>query len=264
MTHSYRIYIDEAGDEGFLFHPDGTGSSRWFVLSAAIFRAKNDHLAVELMKKVRSTLGKEHRAELHFRKLKHEHRIPYVRAIGQTPMRTVSIVVNKQAIGEPERFQSEKFRLYRYLTRLLLERVSWLCRDHRIADEGDGTADVVFSNRGAMSYDDLRGYLRLLKDRAEGQDIRIDWNVINPDQVRAVNHEKMAGLQIADAVASGIYFGVSLNHYGEVEPRYIDLLEPTFYRNRGAVLGYGLKFWPHDWATQRKTLEHLAMFERFV
>ena len=34
MKSSFIAYVDESGDEGFVFNPDGSGSSRWFVLSA--------------------------------------------------------------------------------------------------------------------------------------------------------------------------------------------------------------------------------------
>src|SRR3546814_12453405 len=86
-----------------------------------------------------SDLGRPARSTLHFRELKHEQKIPYVRAIAAAPLRTVSVLVHKPSLNEPETFQAEKFRLYFYLTRYLLERVSWLCRDHRRANEGDGT-----------------------------------------------------------------------------------------------------------------------------
>lgn len=42
MTASFTVYIDESGDEGFVFHPDERGSSRWLVLSAAVFRKSNE------------------------------------------------------------------------------------------------------------------------------------------------------------------------------------------------------------------------------
>lgn len=37
MTSSFRVYIDESGDEGFTFLPNEQGSSRWLVLSALVF-----------------------------------------------------------------------------------------------------------------------------------------------------------------------------------------------------------------------------------
>ena len=42
MKPSFLAYIDESGDEGFVFNEDGSGSSRWFVLSAAVIRQVND------------------------------------------------------------------------------------------------------------------------------------------------------------------------------------------------------------------------------
>lgn len=67
-------------------------------------------------------------------------------------------LIHKPAISEPEKFAIGRHQLYRYASRLLLERVSWLCRDHRKAGAGDGFADIAFSNRAQISYDELRGY----------------------------------------------------------------------------------------------------------
>ncbi len=263
MTASFTAYIDESGDEGFVFHPDERGSSRWLVLSAAVFRKSNDMQAVHIMREVRDLLKKEYKKALHFRDLRHEQRVPYVRAIGAIKMRTVSVMVHKPSIKEPERFQSESFRLYRYTSRLLLERISWLCRDYHRPDEGDGTVEITFSNRSAMSYDDLRDYLGRLRETADAADVRVDWNVVRPEKVKAVNHDQLAGLQIADAVASGIFFALNLNQYGEAEDRYLQLLQPTIYRHRKTALGYGLKFWPDDFETLAGALPHLETFNLY-
>src|SRR3546814_3876858 len=98
-----------------------------------------------------------------------------------------SVLVHKPSLNEPETFQAEKFRLYFYLTRYLLERVSWLCRDHRRANEGDGTAEVIFSNRSYMSYDAMRTYLCRLRDHA---DTRIDWSAFDPSAIRAARKSR--------------------------------------------------------------------------
>lgn len=260
MTASFTAYIDESGDEGFRFLPNERGSSRWLVLSAAVFRKSNDLDAVHLMREVRERLGKEPKKALHFRELKHEQRVPYVRLISEAKVRTVSVLIHKPSIKEPERFQSDSYRLYRYASRLLLERVSWLCQEHRKERDGDGSAEITFSNRSAMSYDDLRDYLGKLRETADAHDIRIDWNVVRPELVKAVNHDQLAGLQIADAVASGIYSAVNLNQYGEAEDRYLKLLAPTIYRNKKTALGYGLKFWPEDYESLAQELPHLGSF----
>ena len=260
MTSSFTAYIDESGDEGFVFLPGEKGSSRWLVLSAVVFRKAKDLEAVRVMREVRTLLGKDPKKALHFREMKHEHRVPYVRALATAPIRTVSVLIHKPSITEPEKFQSEAFRLYRYATRLLVERVSWLCRDTRKDNEGDGSCELIFSNRSAMSYEDLRNYLLHLKDKP-GTDIRIDWNAIKPEQVRAVNHDQLAGLQMADAVASSLFFAVNLTQYGEVEDRYFKMLRPTIYRHpKSGELGYGLKFWPGSLEALAENMAHLASF----
>ena len=260
MASSFTAYIDESGDEGFVFLPGEKGSSRWLVLSAVVFRKAKDLEAVRVMREVRTLLGKDPKKALHFREMKHEHRVPYVRALATAPMRTVSVLIHKPSITEPEKFQNEAFRLYRYATRLLVERVSWLCRDTRKDNEGDGSCELIFSNRSAMSYEDLRKYLRLLKDKP-GTDARIDWNAIRPQQVPAVNHDQLAGLQMADAVASSLFFAVNLTQYSEVEDRYFRMLRPTIYRHaKTGELGYGLKFWPGSLEVLTESMTHLASF----
>jgi hypothetical protein len=248
MPSSFVTYIDESGDEGFVFKPDGSGSSRWFVLSAAVLRHTNDRQSVACLKEVRTLLGKPPKYPLHFVDLRHEQRIPYVRRIGALSLRTVSVLVYKPLITEPEKFQHDKYLLYRYATRLLLERVSWLCREHRRPGEGDGFTDIIFSNRSNMSYEEIRSYLRLLRQRAADnpEGVQLDPTAIDPERISTVEHSKLAGLQVADAVASSAYLAVKRNRYGEAEPAYLSLLAKTIYRHKGIALGYGLKVWPED------------------
>ena len=260
MASSFTAYIDESGDEGFVFLPGEKGSSRWLVLSAVVFRKAKDLEAVRVMREVRTLLVYYFMMPLHLRATHHHYRAPYVPAWATAPMRTVSVLIHKPSITEPEKFQNEAFRLYRYATRLLVERVSWLCRDTRKDNEGDGSCELIFSNRSAMSYEDLRKYLLHLKDKP-GIDARIDWNAIRPQQVRAVNHDQLAGLQIADAVASSLFFAVNLTQYSEVEDRYFRMLRPTIYRHaKTGELGYGLKFWPGSLEALTESMAHLVSF----
>jgi len=174
--HSFVVYVDEAGDEGFAF---SRGSSEWFVLSAVVTRRQSDLETVKLVDRVRSRLNKPPRANLHFRDMRHQQRLVLVEEISKARLRAVSVLVHKPSIQEPENF-TERFRLYFYSARLLLERTSWLCRDRRRADDGDGSAKILFSNRSSMSYEELREYLRHLERLSSAQDIRIDWTVVRP------------------------------------------------------------------------------------
>lgn len=238
MRFDFRVYVDEAGDEGFKFLPNHSGSSRWFVLTAVVIRTARDSELLKLARDVRTLLRKDAKHPLHFRHLRHEQRVPFVRRIGLCALRHVSVLIYKPSIADPKAFQQNAYSLYRYATRLLVERVSWLCRDN--AEDGRSRAELIFSNRSAMSYDQLREYLGRLRDCP---DVRIHWPSIEIEAVRAVSHEKLAGLQIADAVATSAFYAVHRSQYGEVEPGYLRHLARNIYRNRRSVDGYGLKFW---------------------
>jgi len=108
-----------------------------------------------------------------------------------------------------------------------------------------------------MSYEDLRHYLAQLRLDTDRKDIRIDWNVIDPAHVKAVNHDQLAGLQLADAVATSAYYAVTPNLYGDIEDRYLRLIAPTIYRHEQRVEGYGLKFWCDERAAIDRVLAAL-------
>ena len=217
MVASWVVYIDESGDEGFRFNK---GSPDWFVLSAVVTKKSFDLETVKLVDHVRANiLNRTDTNPLHFRKLKHEHRIPFLYQIQQANLKAVIVLVHKPSILNVEIFQ-QKNRMYFYAARLLLERVSWYCRDHfNNQVDGDGSAEIIFSNRGGMKYEDFRQYMDKLQHQTQFGDIQIDWDVIKRDQITAYSAKRM-GLQIADAVASSFFFGIQLNQYGFSESRY--------------------------------------------
>ncbi len=243
MSASFVVYVDESGDEGFSF---GQGSSDWFVLSAVITRKAIDLDTVKLVDTVRTRLNKPDTKPLHFRDLRHEHRLVFVDAISTAAVKTVTVLAHKPSLKEPEKCQ-ERYRLYFYSVRFLLERVSWFCRDNPLVhDSGDGSAEVVFSNRSGMSYEDLRQYMAALKLQSQVQDVRIDWAIIKPEEITAFTAGKRMGLQIADALASSFFYAVQPSRYGYVEGRYARMLRPIVYHREGRHVGYGLKFWPPE------------------
>lgn len=242
MPSSFIAYIDESGDEGMKFRTKTTsGSTLWFSLSAVVVRRSNEPHVVTLIDDVRRELGKDPRAVLHFRRLNHSQKLMFTQRIaGNTALRVVTVLAYKPSLVGSTLFQDS--RLYFYVTRILLERISWLCRDaDRRFDGGDGTCEVIFSNRSSLSYDDLRGYLSMLRQRSTELDCRIDWSVINPSDVASL-HPQWRGLQLADAAASGFFFAVEPDQYGNIEDRYVKTLLTRCYRYKGTKLNrYGVK-----------------------
>lgn len=262
MPSSFTAYIDESGDEGFLFKEDGRGSSRWFVLSAVVFRSCNERQGVDALIRVREKLGRSRTQPFHLCKMDHLPRLVLFHELASLSFRTVTVLSYKPDIRDVEAYQANKFLLHRYLTRLLVERVSWLCRDHVREGEGDGTVDLIFSDRAAMSYADIRDYMRLLQRQTDTRgDCHIHWPAINIDRLRAVQHSQLAGLQIADAVASSTFYAVNPNRYGITDPSYLNLLRRQVYRRDRLWLGYGMKFLS-NFESLKSRMPHLgAAFE---
>jgi hypothetical protein len=259
VVPSYIVYVDESGDEGFQFNQ---GSSTWFVLSAVIVAKQHDLPVVKLVDEVRATLGRkpEDHAPLHFRRLKHEHRRPLLARIATAPVTALTVLVHKPSLTETGTFQ-RRDALYFYTGRYLLERVSWYCRDRGPeAEEGDGTAELVISNRSVMKSLEFTHYLRGLQAETSLSDMQIDWNIIRPEQT-TVESTKRMGLQLADAVASSFFYAVQLDQYGFAEDRYVRMLRPVIYQNGGHYRDFGVKFCPRDDDPELRKAAHLVWLQ---
>lgn len=245
MTHSYLAFIDESGDDGLdkFREPGGRGgSSSWLILSACLFRQTHSLDAVKWRDEITSNFTEKRKRDLHFAELKHEQRVVAASILGSKPIRALSVLAAKRPI--PPDIYTEKNQLYFYMTRYLVERLSWLCRDLRPrVPEGDGRVAITFSRRGGMSYESFRDYLSKLKGDADS-DIRIHWPVIDIEAVDARDHSGNASLQLVDTIASSFACAVEPNIYGNCETRYTEALKPVTYERNGNYLSYGVKFVP--------------------
>ena len=186
MNHTYVAYVDESGDDGlekYRIPGRSDGASTWLVISAMVFRANRDLEAVSWRDEINRLMPERTKRTLHFVKLNHGQKLAAVKLLGEKPVRIISILGHKPSI--PIGTYVNKNQLYFYLTRYLVERISWLCRDMRPrSPEGDGRVRITFSRRGGMSYLDFRNYLRRLKADASG-DVSIHWPVIDIESVNA-------------------------------------------------------------------------------
>lgn len=245
MTHSYLAFIDESGDDGLekFREPGGRGgSSSWLILSACLFRQVHSLDAVTWRDEISAKMPEKKSRALHFAELNHNQRVVAAQTIATKPVRAMSVLAAKRPI--PKDIYTEKNQLYFYMTRYLIERLSWLCRDLRPrVPEGDGRVAITFSRRGGMSYDAFREYLRRLK-ASNDEEVRIHWPVIDIDAVDAKDHSSSASLQLVDAVASSFASAVEPNIYGNCELRYAEILKPITYQRKGNYLSYGVKVVP--------------------
>ncbi|MCY2929073.1 MAG: DUF3800 domain-containing protein [Planctomycetota bacterium] len=261
MAASFVAYVDEAGDEGFKFRtsPAMQRSSDWFVLAAFVTRKQTDLETVKLIDQVRREFELPPRKHVHWKDLKHPKKVRYAQLMAGLQARAIGVCVHKPSLLEPEKFQ-ESYRLYFFAVRYLMERVSWLARDRHDTEKwgGDGTVDVLFSNRQGMPYDKMRDYLRHLQvQQASGQDVRIDFANVPPDRITTQTPGRSMGLQLADAAAGAFFNAIETDAFGNTEPRYLTTMSPILYRHQGMAHGYGLKLLPREASINLK--DHAAL-----
>ena len=245
IVHSFNVYIDEAGDEGFDFTKR---TPEWFIISAVITRQENDLLTVSgIIKETRLQFRYGATQEIHFRKLSHERKIAYLNRMSHGHIRTVTVAIHKPSLREQELFRQQN-KLYFYACRFLLERVSWFCRDNfsPLKHKGDGTMQLIFSKRKNMSYKELKEYFEHLYVAQSFLGVRIHWDTVISTQIHAFGAFQSMGLQLADAVASAMYNALNKSDYGYVEDKYVEILKPIMYRYRNTIWGYGLKVFPES------------------
>lgn len=237
MAHSFIAYIDESGDDGLkrIRSTSHSGGTQWLTISCCVARYVNDLEFVSWRDQIKVG-GKR---EIHFRELNHSQKLMACQKIATFPVRGITILSNKTLI--PEGTYNQKNQLYHYLTRYLIERLSWLCRDMRPkVPEGDGRVKIIFSKRGGMNYEDFRNYLRKL----QASESEIHWPVVDIDAVDARDHSTRAGLQIADCIASAFRMAVDPDEYGNCEPRYAKELKANTYNRNSNYLSYCMKVLP--------------------
>jgi hypothetical protein len=230
----FNVYIDESGDEGFRWHADGTGATRWFIISAIVVEASDDLQVSRCLDRIKDRLSMTPRTPLHWIDCRrHEQRKVIVQEMAQEPLRGIVVAMDKKAIQHG--FLKKSPALYFYTTRLVLERVAWM------VDDAGGRADCILENRAHLSYKQLQTYLRRLSETSQLRPV-IDDVVPKPK-------EQAKLLQVADAFAGATYAAPNPDRYGNVETTYLDTLSPLLYRHQGKVLGYGFKMFP-EWDGQ--------------
>lgn len=244
MAHSFIAYIDESGDDGIekFREPGGQGgASKWLCICACIMRSSQSLETVKWRDEIKTKTGKKGDRTIHFATLNHGQKKVASQLLSTKPVRFISSIVYKPAMRTD--IFTAKNQLYFYMTRYVIERLSWFCRDmRRDVPEGDGRLKIIFSRRGGMSYDDFRSYLDRL--RGDADKTNIHWPVIDIGSIEALDHSKHAGLQLADCGASAIASALEPDLYGNVEAQYLHQIQQVIYARNGNYLGYGLKLLP--------------------
>lgn len=231
------VYRDIIGN------PAKGGASIWLTIGAVVWRFSRDLDAVQWAKAIQAQMPPQKRNKpLHFADMNHTQRIMAIDGLCGRPMRITAVIANKPAI--PPGIYVEKNQLYHYMSRYLLERLSWICRDMRKdVPEGDGRIKIIFARRGGMSTIDFKNYLNILKN-SNDPEIQIHWPVIDIDGIEAHDQPAKFGLQMADIAISGLTWALEPDLYGNCEPRYARALKANIYHRGNNYRSYGTKLVP--------------------
>lgn len=238
MSNLY-VYVDESGCQGL--DTTKTGTQQWFVLSAVVVREASRRIVEDMVIDFKRKYSfRPLLKPLHFKRLSDGQRLDLCVNIANLPIRLFSVVVKKTDIKSTEAF-GRSDRLYFYATKLLLERVSWFCKNFRVKYDA---VKVVFSRRSGMEYEDLSLYIKRLIYRGANHSIENEFlEVLDIFSERA---GRCAGLQVADAVATSVHYAHKRQGRKVADQRFALALRRVMYVHDGKLLNYGVKYFPCD------------------
>jgi hypothetical protein len=174
--------------------------------------------------------------------------------------------VNPRA--EAARGASSNETFYNFCARVLLERVTEFVLAHSMRLHGRPKhLQIIFSERGGLRYSQTVAYFDLLANQARaGQTYlsarEIKWEVIHPKLIESQRHEKNAGLQLADTVASAFCFAADAHNPRPHVTRHAEALKFRVWHKQSVYARHGVTLLPWRIA-QAKLTEKQKLIFRF-
>ena len=277
-SYDYIVFIDESGDDGIAkvkpLHENG--SSEWLVLSAIVVRAERGKEVIVWRDEIKSNFKNHQTHDIHFNRLSDAKKRYLCSYLADKPARFFAVISNKQNMQGHRNPRAEKVPsrnwFYCWVIRVLMERVTQWVGAHSLKEYGiKKKALFVFSNRGGMSYSQLKAYFSWLRTREEADTDRfpgyqVDWDVVSTNLIRVYPHKDRAGLQLADAIAGAAFKSCDFRDTGEINTEFIERLKPRFAwhpcDHQKNIAGFGLKLMP-DYFMVKITDEQRKVFDLF-
>jgi hypothetical protein len=157
---SYVAYIDESGELGTAFD---RGSSEFLVMGAAIVPAWLPNIAADYFGHAHDINPKQIAPFPKFQKCGEKNKHVLTTLFPHYPIATVHVGIFKPALMSSY-VGNNKNRLYAYLIKLTIERISWFIRDQaHPRDPNSCRCFLVFSENEALPYGSIRDYLFKLR-----------------------------------------------------------------------------------------------------
>lgn len=233
MLHAF---IDESGQRG---HTDSASSH--FLMSAIVVRDKNLPHLHDSLAALRVSLKRPEDSYLSWKNMRsHSERLHIAATIGaQSWLRTITVVACKRHLSPGEMTVDH---MYMYQFRLLLERLSWLARQH------DDVVTYTLAHIKRFQIATLREY----ESNLRALPTEIAWKNLDPKGGAIDQPQRDERLQFADLVVSAQATAFNPDRFGNTERRYLEATVPAIYRHAltSPLTSYGLKMHPWNQATK--------------
>ena len=237
MASEFIAFVDEAGCSGEKYNG---GSSAFLVMGAVVVRRCNLENALAVFDEAREERGKGDAVAFRkFSKANVKDNFVLTKLLGRKPVRTAFVGFHKPSLSGTH-IRANHGSEYNYLTKFMLERISWAVRDAE-SSGGDHQADVVFSHQDMYPLDDCRDYIDKLKRGAGRYNTRANWEHLG--QFLDEPHEDEGRMHLADLAASSFHMAVEPKQHDMTDERYFRHLLSRLYRGRESK-PFGLKMWP--------------------
>lgn len=267
--YSYVAYIDEAGDPGIeTVRPcDPHGASEWLVIGAVLIEAANEADAVTWRNHI-IRASSIRSPTLHFRNLEEWQKLLVCQSLATFPLNVFAMLSNKKNMrgytnpraAARGNALTSKQTFYNFCLRLILERITDCVLRHSTRVYGEPRfVKIVFGKRGGHSYGHTFAYNDILKQQNRSRTTwlkkrELKWQVIHRLLQEAALTEEIAGLQLADIVASSFYQAVDILPPTIWNPANAKWLRPRVAKEAGLYEEYGVAFQPFPFMTQAKLL----------
>lgn len=255
IPYEFVVYIDESGDPGLrkVKPIDADGSSEWLVVSAVVIRRDNESLVDNWISEIKRSIPNFQGKSIHFQRLSEASKLIACSSMISNPLRIFVVASNKKNMRGHKNPHAELKSLdnnwfYCWMIRLLLERVTCYLSAWSIRDYGENQrAKIVFSNRGGLSYSQLKAYFDLVRLQTAGgtlfqDDGYIEWGCVDRKLINVVPHYMEGGLQLADIAASAFFKAIDKYDTKQCDPKFAKKLKDRVasleYMGRGDLQAY--------------------------
>ena len=159
---------------------------------------------------------------------------------------------------------------YCWLTRLALERVTnFVWRRSMQAHDEPRRLKLIFSERSGLRIGQIGAYYHWIKQQSLNDNLWIPWGDLEWDTLHQLLidkdfHKNLAGLKLADIVASAFYTAADNKQSGPCRPEFAKRLKPIMARFKsnpsGRYSGYGVKLLP-TWNAAQLSNDQKEIFE---